>query len=566
MKKILFISTLTTLFITANAQTFGWAKSIGGQNYDDSRAIAVDKLGNVYTVGYYQKYVGTSIDFDPGPGTFTLDVNSQYDGFVSKLDANGNFVWAKNIGSFVKGNSISIDSLNNVFIVGSFIGTSDFDPSVATYTMNAPDISGTAFNPNIFILKLNSNGNFIWAKNIGNQFTDIANNISIRGANVYVTGSYNGSLIDFDPNTGTQLLSGYEDAFMLKLDTAGNFIWAKNVGGTSIEVGNSVTSDIAGNIYATGTYGSNSDFDPSASTYTIAGQGAFILKLDASGNFLMAKGLDGATGKSIRVDATGNIYTAGNFQGIVDLDPSLTTYTYQSIGGGADLYVSKLNSTGSFVWAKNINSSSADLSAGLELDAVGNIYLTAKSYGSGLKIEGGPINIVPGFAGDYMVILQFNNLGSLIGINSVGGSDVMPKAMALDASNTIYTTGYFVYTCDFNPDVPVVNLVSLGFTDNFISKLTLNPFIISGISEYKSVTNLFNAYPNPSNELINIKLEILSETNTTIEITNTLGQVVLSKALTQNITQLNISDLTKGIYFITVKTGDKTSTQKLVIN
>src|SRR5690606_15385540 len=126
---------------------FIWAKNMGG-SFGDNRgnSIAIDDSGNVYTTGHFQ---GTA-DFDPGTSTYNLIGAGGYDIFISKLDANGNFVWAKRMGgsSTDKAESIIIDDFNNIYTIGKFVGTADFDPGTSTYNLIC---TGTS---DIFISKL----------------------------------------------------------------------------------------------------------------------------------------------------------------------------------------------------------------------------------------------------------------------------------------------------------------------------------------------------------------------------------------------------------------------------
>ena len=130
---------LTFLFLSAifilNAQQFEWAKSFGGTSADYSIDIITDASGNVYTAGSFQ---GT-IDFDPGAGVFNLTSNGGSDAFVQKMDALGNFLWAKFFGgtSDEEAYSIITDASGNVYTTGVFQGTVDFDPGVGTFNITS---------------------------------------------------------------------------------------------------------------------------------------------------------------------------------------------------------------------------------------------------------------------------------------------------------------------------------------------------------------------------------------------------------------------------------------------
>src|SRR5688572_9773138 len=135
MKKlILALITVSNIFTFAQNPNFDWAKSFGSANQDVAHSVAVDGSGNVYTTGFFQSVV----DFDPGPGTFTLASNGSFDVFVTKFDINGNFVWAKSFGGngMDAGYGIALEGNSAVVITGYFNSAVDFDPGagVTTYT------------------------------------------------------------------------------------------------------------------------------------------------------------------------------------------------------------------------------------------------------------------------------------------------------------------------------------------------------------------------------------------------------------------------------------------------
>ncbi len=102
-----------------------------------SNSIVVDPSGNVYTTGDF----GGTVDFDPGTGTFDLVTNPTYlgDVFIQKLDAAGNFVWARSVGSTRQddGTDIAVDATGNVYFTGTFSQTVDFDPGAGSFKLTA---------------------------------------------------------------------------------------------------------------------------------------------------------------------------------------------------------------------------------------------------------------------------------------------------------------------------------------------------------------------------------------------------------------------------------------------
>ena len=262
-----------------NAQNLNlaWAKSMGGASTDEGVSIAVDASGNVYTTGYFN---GT-VDFDPNAGTFNLTSAGGVDIFVSKLDATGNLVWAKNMGgvSTEIGYSIAVDASGNVYTTGYFVGTADFNPNAGTFNLTS------AGSQDIFVSKLDATVNLVWAKSMGGGANDdVGISIAVDASgNVYTTGFFNGT-VDFDPNAGTFNLTsaGSQDIFVFKLDATGNLVWAKNMGGASNDIGQSIAVDASGNVYTTGYFAGTADFDPNAGTFNFTsagGQDIFVSKL-----------------------------------------------------------------------------------------------------------------------------------------------------------------------------------------------------------------------------------------------------------------------------------------------
>ena len=365
-----------------------WAKSFGGSSSDQIQiqSINIDHLGNIYTTGFLH---GTA-DFDPGPGTFNLTSAGFRDVFVHKIDSSGNFLWAKSFGgvSFDESYSICSDDLGNVYTIGIFQGTVDFDPGSGTF-----NLTSIGFR-DVFIQKLDSSGNFLWAKSFkGNSGKSIT--IDQLG-NIYTFGTFSGT-VDFDPGPGITNLTavGNHDLYIQKLDSSGHFIWIKSFGGTDIKGAESITIDHLGHIYATGHFKSTVDFDPGPGTFNLTAIGnydVFVLKIDTLGNFLWAKSFGGTlldSGKSIHNDVWGNVYTIGVFDGTVDFDPGPGTYNITTPLAGFDVFIQKMDASGNFVWATSFNYSSIRSDRLISLDHLGYIYTTGYFYGT-VDFDPGP--------------------------------------------------------------------------------------------------------------------------------------------------------------------------------
>lgn len=435
---------------------------MGGTSIDHGTSVTVDAAGNVYTTGYFN---GT-VDFDPGIGTYTLTCSGGQDGFVSKLDASGNFIWAKNFAltGTVTPTSISVDGSGNVYSTGNFNGPVDFDPSAATFSF-------TSTGTDNYISKLDAAGNFVWAIAMGSISNDYCYSLALDASNnVYTTGYFYGAY-DFDPSPSTYTLSS-GNVFVSKYDAAGNFVWAKGFYGGS---GHSISLDASNNIYTTGRFNGVGDFDPGVGTYTLTTYGAqdvFISKLDGSGNFVWAKSI-GSTGNdyvySGTLDALGNIYCTGYFGTTMDFDPGVSSYTITPISA-SDIFISKLDASGSFVWAKNIGGPSGATPYSITVDQSNNIYTTG-SFGGTIDFDPGAGTYTLSAGGQDGFVSKLDNSGNFLWAGDVCSYGTV-NAIKLDASNNIYTTGYFNSASDFDPSTSTYTIGPVGSRDIFVSKLS----------------------------------------------------------------------------------------------
>jgi hypothetical protein len=632
MKKT--ISTFLTIALVsvsqiAKSQTFEWAKQMGGSSFEYGRSIAVDAIGNIYTTGFFYQ----TVDFDPGAGVYNLNSNGNINAFVSKLDAAGNFIWAKQIGENSSNYSVSIalDNSGNVYTTGRFGGTVDFDPSIGTYNLTSLG------SDDIFISKLDSAGNFVWAKQIGGNLDDYGLSIALDTlGNIFTTGRFS-STVDFDPGIGTYNLTsvGNSDIFISKLDTAGNFVWAKQIGGNFFDEGRSIKIDASSNVYITGSFRDIVDFDPGIGVHnltSISGADVFVSKLDASGNFIWAKQMGGISyeeGNSITVDALGNVYTTGYFEGTVDFDPSVGTYNLTSVGN-YDIFISKLDASGNFDWAKQMGSIDDDVSYSIGVDAIGNIYTTGYFVGTVDFDPGvGTFNLTP--VGNYDIFIsKLDSSGNFIWAKQIGGTNGSAEGYStvVDGSGNIYTTGHFYSTADFDPGVSTFNLTAVGLADIFVHKMsqcmldvstTTSNFTITanqagatyqwldcdnnytpiigktsqsftatangnyaveitlgscidtsacknvsnvGFNEY--VESVVSIYPNPTNGNVTIKLNNFTE-SVNYTITSIDGKLIKqANNITNNIFEIDLSNESKGIYFLSITSNNTHNYYKIL--
>ncbi|MCT7984187.1 Ig-like domain-containing protein [Laspinema sp. A4] len=457
---------------------YAWAKRLGGTGIDILFGITVDSSGNVYSTG---EFSGTA-DFDPGAGTFNLTTPGDYESFISKLNPDGTFAWAKQLGGTLgeRSTSIAVDSSGNVYTTGIFNTTADFDPGAGTFNLTV------AGSNDSYISKLNPDGTFAWATRLGGTGAESGHSIAVDSSgNVYTTGIFQGTA-DFDPGAGTFNLTsaGGTDNYISKLNPDGTFAWAKRLGGTGNDRGNSIAVDSSGNVYTTGSFSGSgtADFDPGAGTFnlTAAGDGSqadsYISKLNPDGTFAWAKQLGSTgsdSGSSIAVDSSGNVYTTGYFTGTVDFDPGAGTFNLTSAGGN-DSYISKLNPDGTFAWAKRLGGGAGhDEGNSIKVDSSGNVYTTGFFVGTADFDPGAGTFYLTSKGGNDSFISMLDPSGNFLWAKQLGGPVAdLGKGIAVDNSGNVYTGGFFQGTADFDPGTGTANLSEAGGNDSFISKLT----------------------------------------------------------------------------------------------
>ena len=520
----LFYSTIILLFsffVNAQNLTFDWAKSLGGPNEDHSNSIAVDGSGNVYTSG---TFIGIA-DLDPSVGVFNLSTSAgNQEKYVSKLDASGNFVWAiKSVGGIIKfdpvGNIVlfnsdsiikltptgsviwrkgtiaiggltisnyEIDAVGDIYLVGGFSGLVDFNTSSNIDTLRSESTSG-------FILKLDNLCNFVWVKALDNVYVtpfgfgnSVANTIEINSTgDLLITGDFLRT-IDFDPSITTYTLSTLTTSFssparkfILKLDASGNFVWAKDIGNLDFYYVLSTTCE-SSNFYLTGSDGVGK---------------ALLSKFDLSGNHLWTNNLSGSGsfGKSVKTDVNNNVYLMGVFTGTCNFNPG-GAFFVNSVGS-FDGFISKYDSNGNFIFTESFGGTSYDNVIGADLDGVGNVYITGDYFG----------------------------------------------------------------TSDFDPSVASYSLTTAaGSNDAFVLKLGNT---VIGIEEY-SKNNSLIIYPNPNNGVVIIK----TSSEGSYELINALGQTIKTfKLNSNNHFTISIDDLQQGIYYVVGKENNQSVSQKIIV-
>ncbi|HYD21316.1 MAG TPA: SBBP repeat-containing protein [Flavipsychrobacter sp.] len=485
-KLLVLCLTLLSSFLRMSAQGFAWAQEISSLVHPGNRSVTgcvTDDNNNSYFVGAFS---GTT-DLDPGPGVMNVTAVGQYDMFILKEDATGSLIWMKHIVAMTAntgscGGKIGVDNDGNIYVAGRFNEDFDFDPGPAVFSLSSYGGNHS------FVLKLDPFGDFIWVKDMGNQ-TAIANMSMMcmemdREANIFFACSIGGTAtpmtIDVDPgpnvynilcpaNTGNDIL-------IEKLDSAGNFMWAKQISGNNDKDPHGLAVDTLSNVYVTGQFRATADFDPDAGISNLtstASYDAFIAKYDSAGNYQWAKQISSGfneAGNDIATDVFGNVVVTGFFDaGTVDFDPGPGVYSITA--ADRDMFVLKLRSDGGFAWANSVHPGGNDRGLRIATDGHGNVYTTGDFFG-GADFDPGP--------GEYWLsagvyIQKLDSAGNFAWARAFPAD--VPADITVDQTNDVYLVGSYTSGGDFDPGPGVFTLS--GNDGGFIEKLCGTSLAIS---------------------------------------------------------------------------------------
>jgi len=401
-----------------------WATKAGGTGSDRALSIAADGTGNTYITGFY---FGTATF-----GSFTLNaVSGGKDCFIAKLDVNGNFVWAVSAGGSMTdiGNSVAVDGSGNIWIAGQFEGTATFGSTVYSSMIN-PNTSQPSID--VFISKLDNNGNFLWTKQGAAEYTDRALDIVCNNAgSAYVCGQFSDT-IQFANTYNNPVMNAI---FLMKLDAAGNETWFRRASGT-YSIAYSLTLDGNQDLYMTGDYQGQLAFYGSPINFLSDNYSdrVFLVKYSPSGNFIWASSSssnNNVSSRNVAVDPNNDPYILGEFRCTMnDYADVYGQGTFNNIGY-KDIFLTKFNSSGAYQWSRNFGGPGTDQAHGLIVKTV-NRPIIAGSYEKHMTWPvSSALTVNSNWSGNYTVNTMLNTNGYCSdpaygwydGISSLGFSD-----------------------------------------------------------------------------------------------------------------------------------------------
>ncbi len=465
-----------SLVLPASAQlmNFDWARGMGGAEDENPHSIAVDKDGSVIAAGSFRQ----TVDFNPGTAVYNLTAADEADAFIVKLDVNGDFLWARGYGGIRNDwvNSVAVDTSGNIYVTGIFVEKMDFGTVQLT----------SEGEEDVFIAKLDPNGNCLWAKNIGSPGDEQGLSLDLDPwGNMIVIGNLTKGQVDMDPGAGTHIVDA-GCLFILKLTTAGDFIWVKRIEDLYLEnVGEMLAVSNTGAIHIAGSYHSPVDFDPARSGQVLTPVGgigdAFVVKLDSAGNYEWARtmgGPDEDASFAVAVDKWGNVYTNGSFARTAVFGP----LTASSNNNSLDIFITRLDASGNFVWTKIVGGNWVDRAFGIAVDEQGGVYSTG-GFNNVVDFNPGTNPADTFFLSTVVInnwvscsyLLKLDSLGGFQWAKSFGGAVGTYSGLSIRVDNkgSVYSAGNYQGAGDFDPG-PATYPISFmgGNADAYVHKMS----------------------------------------------------------------------------------------------
>jgi hypothetical protein len=452
------------------AAAFGHVSRFGAAGNDSGQLVATDSLGNVYLAGHFS---GT-IDVNLQRGSWSLTSAGQQDIFLAKYSPEGLLLWVRQFGGQGNDsiNGLVCDASDNLALIGSFQGSIDLDPTSGVQLAQAGSATSS------FVVRLDSAGNFLWGQSVSTTTgTAIGRGVAVDAeGNVLVTGQYSGA-VQFSTQPAGQLNASLGSIFVGKYSPTGSLLWVRSFTGTGVSEGRSIAVDSAGFSYLTGSISEVVNFSTGTTPVhltSLGGKDIFLARLTPAGrlSWVLGQGIDqDDVGNAVTVDASGAVYLVGNY-----------TAQDRSIG-----LVARFTTAGQSLWTQSLYSITYDavVANAVAVDAEGNVYTTGGFQGQVNLDPGSTAWLLNSRGNQDGFVSKLSPAGEfLFGRQFGGAGDDVGTSLAIGANKVLWVTGAFSRQANFEPNRGTANLVSAGQSDGFLLRwnqpFTRWPTLISG--------------------------------------------------------------------------------------
>lgn len=501
----------------AFGQEWQWLETAGGANFDRASGVAVDETGGIYVVGQFE---GTA-DF----GDTTLTSTGSRDVFVAKYGANGLLNWVQRGGGTANDFALAVasDTEGNAYVTGSYNDFGD-GADFGTFVLEGQGA---------FVAKYAPDGTVLWIQETGNGS---GNAIAIDGAGTaYITGNFFGNT-----SIGTIALegAGLGDLFVAKISEGGTPIWATSGGGSQFDSGDGIGIDDMGAVYITGYFESTAEFG-SATLVSAGDRDVVIAKLDADGSYLWSEQGGGTgfdTGTGVTVDAQGNVFSTGVFDGTANFG----MFTLES-ADFQDAYVLKHTPDGSIEWVQHMSGPASTYSNAVAGHMGQGLYATGYYNDS---INFGDLSLMePESSVGNLFVVSYDADGSALWAQQANSSGLLVGgALAINSEGAIYVAGVFTGTGQFGP----FTFEAAGDRDMFVAQLN-SPTVATQPTPARAEEMVFlsQAWPNPSTTYAEVSVNVPEAQWLVVGVYDVLGRhisTVFEGTLSANVSHTLVVD------------------------
>lgn len=458
-----------------------FAIRLGGSGSELVTGAVTDAAGNVFLAGTFTE----SADFDPGSGIIALTSLGGSDGFLAKYSAAGALLWVSQL-SGTGGETVAAlgrDAAGNLYVGGSFTGSTDFDPGAGFQVLNS--VGGE----DGFVAKYGAAGELIWARRFGGTASDAVEALAVDAAGVsYAAGEFSGQAHAL-PQAGTPIVGDGDqpDGFVLSLDAAGSVRWSLPLGGPLADAANTIALSGTGSVVVAGSFRGSADFARNATPVPLTAQGGadvFLASYSSAGLLQWARDIGGLGEESspsggLSVTPQNEIALLGSFSGNADFDAGAGVVAKTSISP-ADLFLVRYDAAGTFASVLTVGGQGTVIGTRALADADGSILVTG-SFTGAMNFDPGAATSLASLAqagASDVFVARYSPAGGLLWVSRFGEATSVSEransgtALALDPDLSVMVAGLFFGSPDFDPGNTSFRLTSVGGADAFLVRLT----------------------------------------------------------------------------------------------